>query len=63
MPVDKETKNLIARLLYFQKEINTIVDNAITEEILRGREFKPEDFKDHILYRLNDAIDALTDKR
>lgn len=56
-------KEKISRLLYLRKELETIIDNEITEVVLRGREIDAEGFRESLLYHLDDNLDALRQNR
>ena len=52
-------KEKIKRLLYLKKELNDIIDNYITEIILRDKELDMECFKESLVYHIDDNLDAL----
>ncbi len=53
----------IKRLLYLKKELNDIIDNYITEIVLRDKELDVEHFKESLVYHIDDNLDALKHNR
>ena len=56
-------KEKVSRLLYLRKELDNIIDNAITEEVLRGREVDAESLRESVIYHLDDQLAALKQGR
>ena len=56
-------KEKVKRLLYLRKELDNIIDNAITEEVLRGREVDAESLRESVIYHLDDQLAALKQGR
>ncbi len=56
-------KEKIKRLLYLKKELNDIIDNYITEIVLRDKEMDMERFKESLVYHIDDNLDALKRNR
>lgn len=56
-------KEKIKRLLYLKKELNDIIDNYITEVVLRDKEMDVERFKESLVYHIDDNLDALKHNR
>lgn len=57
--MDKATKAKVKRLLYLRKELDNIIENEITETVLREKELDIEKFRDSIIYHLDDNLEAL----
>ena len=62
MKITIESK-LINRLLYLNRELNMVIENTITEYALRGKGVNPEELKEHLVYRIDDAVLALKQGR
>ena len=52
-------KEEVKRLLYLRKEVDNIIDNYISEYVLRGKEVDTSQLRDSLLYHIDDNLDAL----
>ena len=56
-------KNAIDRLLYLRKEVDQIIDNCITEEVLCGQEVDTDRLLESLVYHIEDNLDFLKQGR
>lgn len=61
--ISVEQKNQIKRLLYLRRELGNVIENAITEYVLREKPLDVNNLKDSLLYRIDDCIEALKQGR
>lgn len=52
-------KEKISRLLYLRKQLETIIDNEITETVLRGKETDVDHLRESLIYHMDDNLDML----
>lgn len=53
----------VKRLLYLRKELDNIIDNAITEYVLREKELDIKSLRDSLSYHIDDNLDAFKQNR
>lgn len=56
-------KNTINQLLYLRKELDQIIDNCITEEVLRGKDVNAEKLQESLEYHIEDNLHFLKQGR
>ena len=56
-------KEEVKRLLYLRKEVDNIIDNYISEYVLRGKEFDTNLLRDSLIYHIDDNLNALKQGR
>lgn len=56
-------KEKISRLMYLRKQLEMLIDNAITEELLRGRDIDPDRLQESLLYHIDDQLGAYKQNR
>lgn len=61
--IDKTTANRIKRLIYMKKQLDTVIDNEITDYTLRGRPSSVEEIREHLIYQMDDNLTALGQNR
>ena len=49
-------KEKIKRLMYLRAQLESIIDNAITEELLRNRDIDVDKFVDSLTYHIDDQM-------
>ena len=56
-------KAKISRLLYLRKQLETVIDNCITEQVLRDKDIDVDRLKDSLIYQIDDNIEFLKQDR
>ena len=49
-------KNKIKTLLYLRKELDAIIDNYITEYVLREKDINTSDMKESLIYHIEENL-------
>lgn len=52
-----DKKRIINDLLRIEKELTQIIHNAITEEVLRDQPFDCDEFRDSLIYHMDEILD------
>ena len=52
-------KNTINRLLYLRRELDQLIENVITEEVVRGKDVDIDRLRESLIYHIDDHLDAL----
>ncbi len=56
-------KNDINRLLYLRRELDQIIENFITEDVVRGKDVDIDRIRESLIYHIDDNLDALRQRR
>ena len=56
-------KNTINRLLYLRRELDQIIENVITEEVVREKDMDIDQLRESLIYHIDDHLDALRRRR
>lgn len=53
---DQPDTTKIRKLMYLRKDIDSAIDEFISEQLLRGKDVSGDEIKDRITYRLNESL-------
>ena len=56
-------KNQIKRFLYLQRQLSNIIEEWLTERVLREKDLKLDELREILISRIDDAISALKEGR
>ena len=56
-------KNIINRLLYLRRELDQIIENVITEEVVREKDIDIDRLRESLIYHIDEHLDALRQRR
>ena len=52
----KKEKQIISYLLSLRRNLDSIIDNAISEDVLRGKNLNIDKFKDSLDYHIDESL-------